>query len=117
MEQLLTTIVNAIPSSALPLVVVILGIFYIYKKIGKEREETKVQRDIDSQSIHDKLLSHEFKISNLEGIVNLHKDKLESIDKQLSVVNQELVKLNLQVEHLTDALREQNEIMKESLKK
>lgn len=116
MEQIISQIISAISPSALPLVVVILGGFYIYKKIGKEREETKVQRDTDSQGIHDKLLSHEFKISNLEGIVNLHKDRLESIDKQLAIVNQELVKLNLQVEHLTDALREQNEIMKESLK-
>ena len=61
-------------------------------------------------------INYTFKIRNLEGIVNLHKDKLESIDKQLAIVNQELVKLNLQVEHLTDALREQNEIMRESLK-
>ena len=113
MTEILSQLITSLSPSALPLVVVILGIFYIYKKIGKDRAETKELRDKDSLEIHDKLLSHDFKISNLEGIVTLHKDKLDSIDKQLAIVNQELVKLNVQVEHLVKALETQNEIMKE----
>lgn len=82
----------------------------------KDRQETKTARDNDSQDIHDKLLAHDFKITNLQGIVDLHRDKLDSIDKQLAIVNQELVKLNLSVEHLADALEKQNEIMMEQMK-
>lgn len=115
----LGTIIAAIPPAALPIVVVIIGIAYLYfkfNKVEKDREETKSIRDKDSQEIHDKLLTHDFKLTNLQGIVDLHRDKLESIDKQLAIVNQELVKLNLSVEHLGTALKEQNEIMKEQLK-
>ena len=113
MAEIVTQLITTLSPTALPLVVVILGCFYIYRKIGRDIAETKSVRDKDSQELHDKLLTHDFKISNLEGIVNLHKDKLESIDKQLAIVNQELVKLNVQVEHLVKALEAQNEIMKE----
>lgn len=118
--EALSQVIAAIPTSALPIVVCIIAVAYLYFKFKgteKDRSETKAARDKDSQEIHDKLLTHDFKISNLQGIVDLHRDKLDSIDKQLSIVNQELVKLNLSVEHLSAALKEQNDIMRESLKR
>lgn len=119
MNEIVSYIVSAIPSGALPIVVLLLGFAYLYFKFGKvekDREITKTKRDQDSESIHDQLLRHDFKLTELSGIVNLHKDKLESIDKQLGIVNQELVKLNVQVEHLAKALEKQNEIMMEMRK-
>ena len=109
--NLLSQIIAAIPSNVLPLVVTVLGLFYIYRKIENQRTETKTERDSDSQNIHDTLLKHDFRLTELSGIVNLHRDKLESIDKQLVIVNQELVKLNVQVDLLVKALEEQNRIM------
>lgn len=111
MTEIVTQLITTLSPAALPLVVVILGCFYIYRKIGRDRAETKELRDKDSLEIHDKLLAHEFKISNIEGIVNLHREKLNSIDEQLGIVNRELVKLNVQVEHLVKALEAQNKIM------
>lgn len=119
MADNISALIGAIPPSALPIVVVIIGIAYLYFKfnqVEKDRESTKITRDKDSQELHDKLLAHDFKITNLQGIVDLHRDKLDSIDKQLAIVNQELVKLNLGVDHLSAALKEQNEIMKEQMK-
>jgi len=119
MAEAISTLIAAIPSGALPIVVVILGLAYLYfkfNKVEKDREVTKQQRDSDSQAIHDDILKLKFDVTNLQGIVNLHKDKLESIDKQLGLVNQELVKLNIQVEHLATALEKQNEIMIEQMK-
>lgn len=119
MEQLITTLISALSPSALPVVVLCLGGLYLYfkfKGIEHDRNTTKVNRDADSQAIHDDILKLKFDVTNLQGIVNLHKDKLESIDKQLSLVNQELVKLNIQVEHLATALEKQNEIMLEQMK-
>ena len=119
MAKAITSLIAAIPSGALPIVVVILGLAYLYfkfNKVEKDREVTKQQRDSDSQAIHDDILKLKFDVTNLQGIVNLHKDKLESIDKQLGLVNQELVKLNIQVEHLASALEKQNEIMMEQMK-
>lgn len=118
MAEAITSLIAAIPSGALPIVVVILGLAYLwfkFKGIEQDRNTTKVNRDADSQAIHDTLLKHNFELANLKGVVELHRDRLESIDKQLAIVNQELVKLNLQVEHLADALKEQNEIMREQL--
>lgn len=119
MTEAITSLIAAIPPSALPIVVVIIGIAYLYFKFSKmeqDRNTTKVNRDADSQAIHDDILKLKFDVTNLQGIVNLHKDKLESIDKQLGLVNQELVKLNIQVEHLANALEKQNEIMIEQMK-
>lgn len=119
MEQIITTLISALSPSALPVVVLCLGGLYLYfkfKGIEHDRNTTKVNRDADSQAIHDDILKLKFDVTNLQGIVNLHKDKLESIDKQLGLVNQELVKLNIQVEHLATALEKQNEIMLEQMK-
>ena len=123
MEQETTQFVSMISSvdpHSLPLVVVIIAIAYLYFKFHKveaDRFETKQQRDTDSQILHDDVLKLKFDVSNLNGIVDLHKNKLESIDQQLAIVNQELVKLNVQVEHLVNALKQQNQIMMKSLNK
>ena len=119
MTEAITSLIAAIPPSALPIVVVIIGIAYLYFKFTKmeqDRNTTKVNRDADSQAIHDDILKLKFDVTNLKGIANLHRDKLDSIDKQLGLVNQELTKLNIQVEHLTSALERQNEIMMSTLK-
>lgn len=118
MEQIITTIISSLSPSALPIVIVIIGVAYLYfkfNKLEKDRDNTKSARDSDSQEIHDKLLTHDFKLAELAGIVELHRDKLDSIDKQLTIVNTELVKLNVQVEHLAKALERQNEIMLKQL--
>lgn len=118
-ETIATSLISAISPAALPLVVVVIAAIYFYfkfKGIEQDREVTKVNRDADSQALHDDMLKMKFDITSLQGIVNLHRDKLDSIDKQLTIVNQELVKLNVQVEHLAEALKEQNEIMKEQLR-
>lgn len=123
MEQETTQFVSMISSvdpHSLPLVVVIIAIAYLYFKFHKvetDRSETKLQRDTDSQNLHDDVLKLKFDVSNLNGVVDLHKNKLESIDQQLAIVNQELVKLNVQVEHLVSALEQQNQIMMKQLNK
>lgn len=119
-ESVLTSLIASISPAALPLVIVVVAAIYFYfkfKGIEQDREVTKVNRDADSQALHDDMLKMKFDITSLQGIVSLHKDKLESIDKQLSLVNQELVKLNIQVEHLANALEKQNDIMMKQLDK
>ena len=119
MEQIITTIISSLSPAALPLVAVIVAglyFFFKFKSLEQDRMTTKQQRDTDSQEVHDDILRLKFDVTNLQGIVNLHRDRLESIDKQLSLVNQELVKLNIQVEHLATALEKQNEIMLEKIK-
>ena len=51
MTEVLLQILQMIPSAALPVVVVVLGCFYIYKKIGNEREKTKKSRDAEYEEL------------------------------------------------------------------
>lgn len=119
-ESQFISLISSVDPHSLPLVVVIIAIAYLYFKFHKvetDRSETKLQRDTDSQNLHDDVLKLKFDVSNLNGVVDLHKNKLESIDQQLAIVNQELVKLNVQVEHLVSALEQQNKIMMDQIKK
>lgn len=113
MEQLVPQVLPYIGPSALPLLIVVL--FYI--KIKNDRAKTKVMRDEDSQKMHDDVLKLKFEVTSLKDIVNLHRDKLDSIEKQVGIINTELVKLNIQVEHLVKALEDQNKIMLAQLEK
>lgn len=118
MEQIITSIITSLSPAALPLVVVIVAglyFFYKFKSLEQDRIITKQQRDTDSQEVHDKILKLEFKTAELSGIVNLHRDKLDQIERQLCTVNEQLIRLNMSVEHLSSSLKEQNEIMKNQL--
>ena len=78
MENIVTTVIGALSPSALPLVVVILGLFWIYRKtadIKKDREETKIQRDTDSQNLHDMVQKNTWEINNLK-LENQHRDTI-----------------------------------------
>ena len=107
MDEFLNQLIQTGSPSAILVGVIVYGIVYF------QRKQTSSKRDSDSNEMHDELLKLKFKVTELEGIANLHRDKLESIDKQLAIVNQELVKLNCQVENLVKALERQNEIMRE----
>lgn len=118
MESIINNLVSTLSPAALPLVVVIVAglyFFYKFKSIEQDRMNTKQQRDSDSQEVHDKILKLEFKTTELSGIVNLHRDKLDQIERQLCTVNEQLIRLNMSVEHLSASLKEQNEIMKNQL--
>ena len=118
MNEVLLALIAAINPAAVPLVATIVLSIFMYlkfKKVESDRIETKQHRDNDSQTLHDDVLKLKFDVSNLSGIVDLHKTKLESIDQQVSIINQELVKLNLQVEHLVETLNQQNQIMMRQL--
>lgn len=120
MEQIITSIITSLSPAALPLVIVIVAglyFFFKFKSLEQDRMTTKQQRDNDSQEVHDKILKLEFKTAELSGIVNLHRDKLDQIERQLCTVNEQLIRLNMSVEHLSASLKEQNEIMKNQLNK
>lgn len=53
MEQVITQIISAISPSALPIVICVLGLAYIYWKINSQRKVTKTERD----NAHDNLVT------------------------------------------------------------
>ena len=55
MTELVTSVVTALSPSALPLVVCVLGCIFIYFKIGKDRKQTKEERDIQNDELDKRL--------------------------------------------------------------
>lgn len=104
MDTLVTTVLPFISPAALPLVVVIIACFYIYKKIDNDRQKTKVERDADSQDLHDKILKMEFDVTNMKGEVGHHNDVLEDLRNQVNILNINIVKLTVSLENLVNSM-------------
>lgn len=98
-----------ISPTALPLVVVLLGGLYLWLKFGrmeKDRQETKIQRDSDSQGIHDDILRLKFKVNELDGRTVHHADILEDLRTQVATLNSNISKLTVQLEMYCDILKD-----------
>ena len=84
MTELITAIVPYISTSAFPTVVVVLGLFYIYRKIGNERKVTKSERDTQ----HENLLARVMLLENeIQQIKKLDLDaRLAAIETSLKYI-------------------------------
>lgn len=108
MENLMTKLFESVPVSAIPLVVVLLGGFWIYRKtqnIEQARRVTKAERDLDSQKMHDDILKLQFDMTSLKGITDLHRETLTDLQKQMQIVVKELVELNCSIKLILDERR------------
>lgn len=106
--EALSQVLAAIPASALPIVVCIIAIAYLYFKFRgteKDRAETKAIRDKDSQDMHDSLLKLQFEMVNLKGITDLHRETLEDLRKQMCIVVKELAELNCSIKMILEEKR------------
>ena len=92
MEQIITSIVGALSPSALPLVVCILGCCFIYLKIGKERKQTKTERDNINEEFDLRLTLCEHDITFMKEQNQIFADKLDRILDELTAIKVELAK-------------------------
>ena len=92
MEQLFTTIVSSLSPSALPIVVCVLGCVFIYFKIGKERKQTKTERDNDKDELDKRLTLVEHDVAFMKEQHSLFADKLDRILDELTNIKVELAK-------------------------
>lgn len=92
MEQLLATIVSSLSPSALPIVVCVLGCVFIYFKIGKERKQTKTERDNDKDVLDKRLTIVEHDVQYMKEQHSLFADKLDRILDELTNIKVELAK-------------------------
>lgn len=107
MEQLVEIIKLCSPS-AIPLVVVLLGGFWIYRRtqnIEQARKITKAERDLDSQKMHDDILRLQFEMTSVKGVIDLHRETLTDLQKQMQIVVKELVELNCSIKLILDERR------------
>ena len=92
MDSVIVQIISAISPSALPIVVCVLGIAYIYLKIGRERKQTKTERDNAHDSLDKRIVLLEHDVQFMKEQHSLFADKLDRILDELCNIKIELAK-------------------------
>ena len=92
MEQIITTVISAISPAALPIVVCVLGCVFIYLKIGKDRKQTKEERDNINEEFDLRLTLCEHDITFMKEQNQIFADKLDRILDELTAIKVELAK-------------------------
>ena len=92
MEQIITTILTTLPASTMPIVVCVLGCCFIYLKIGKDRKQTKEERDNINEAFDLRLTLCEHDIAFIKEQNQIFADKLDRILDELTAIKVELAK-------------------------
>ena len=92
MEHIITAILASISPAALPIVVCVLGCVFIYLKIGKERKQTKTERDNINEEFDLRLTLCEHDITFMKEQNQIFADKLDRILDELTAIKVELAK-------------------------
>ena len=92
MEQIVTSLISALSPSALPIVVCVLGIAYIYWKINSQRKVTKTERDNDKDVLDKRLTIVEHDVQYMKEQNQLFSSKLDRILDELTAIKVELAK-------------------------
>ena len=92
MTDIVTAIIASISPAALPIVVCVLGCVFIYLKIGKDRKQTKEERDNQKDELDKRLTLVEHDVSFMKEQHALFADKLDRILAELTNIKVELAK-------------------------
>lgn len=92
MESVIAQIISAISPSALPIVVCVLGLAYIYWKINEQRKVTKEERDNAHDDLDKRLTLVEHDVQFMKEQHSLFADKLDKILEELTNIKVELAK-------------------------
>lgn len=75
-------------------------------RIKADRADTKENRDKDSLELHDKVLSQGFAIQQLKDAQSLTSTVVDDLRDQCTALNTNIVKLDVNVANLTEAIKE-----------
>lgn len=92
MEHIVTAILASISPAALPIVVCVLGCCFIYLKIGKDRKQTKEERDNQKDELDKRLTLVEHDVEFMKEQHQLFSSKLDRILDELTAIKVELAK-------------------------
>ena len=92
MTDIVTAIITTLSPTALPLVVCVLGLAYIYWKINSQRKVTKSERDNDKDELDKRLTLVEHDVAFMKEQHSLFADKLDRILDELTNIKVELAK-------------------------
>lgn len=92
MTDIIVPIIAALSPSALPLVVCVLGICFIYFKINSQRKVSKEERDSQKDELDKRLTLCEHDIAFMKEQNSLFADKLDRILSELTAIKVDLAK-------------------------
>ena len=92
MESVIMTVISTISPAALPIVVCVLGIAYIYWKINSQRKVTKEERDNQTDELDKRVTLVEHDVEFMKEQNQIFADKLDRILSELTEIKVELAK-------------------------
>ena len=101
MEKIILEIIPYVPVAAWP-VLLMVG---LYLFINKKRKETKVERDEDSQALHDQILKQQFEIDLLKKESEKKDALLEDLKNNVESLNTNLAVCSTKLEDLVIVLK------------
>ena len=92
MSEIIGQIIPIVTPAAWPLIIVVLGCCFIYLKIGKDRKQTKEERDNEKDELDKRLTLVEHDVAFMKEQHSLFADKLDRILDELTNIKVELAK-------------------------
>ena len=109
MENIITTLAPLIPPAALPLLIAVVLVIWVYYKlqsIKADREVTKAARDKDSQELHDVVQKNTWDINNLKMEAQHRDTLLDDLRAQCNELNTNLALVSQKLDTLVEAIKE-----------
>ena len=92
MESVIAQVIAAISPAALPIVVCVLGLGFIYFKIQSQRKVTKTERDNAAEQMNTRVTLVEHDVQFIKEQNNIFGNKLDKILEELTNIKVELAK-------------------------
>lgn len=92
MESVIMTVISTISPAALPVVVCVCVCAFLYFKIGRDRKQTKEERDNQKDELDKRLTLVEHDVCYMKQQHALLTDKLDRILSELTEIKVELAK-------------------------
>lgn len=105
MDPTLTALIVAITSLVANLAILV-KVVTDKIKLTNDRLATKAERDKDSQDLHDTVLKYGFQIQQLKDQQALTSTVVDDLRDTCATLNTNIVKLDLNVGNLTEAIKE-----------
>lgn len=92
MNELLQQIIPLVPAATWPIIIVVLGGIFIYRKIGNERKMTAEKRDNDHDNLDKRITLLEHDVEFMKQQHSIFGQKLDKILDELTSIKVELAK-------------------------
>ena len=115
MNEVVQTSLQYIPPSAIPIVVIALGCFYLYlwfrckqnsEQMNKDKEETKNCIDKESQDLRDLCKENALEIKHIKEDLSQKNEILDTLRSQVNELNVNLAIVSERIVTLVDVIKE-----------